>query len=50
MIDLAFGPDGALYVAEYDFNGWIAPFASVSNGDLLRCDVGAHTCGVVEMD
>lgn len=45
VIDAAFGPDGMLYVAEYDFGGWLDPFvAGLNTGDVQRCDVWTHTC------
>lgn len=42
VIDLAFGPDGMLYVLEYDEAGWLAVFdpATRAGGTLNRCDVG----------
>lgn len=36
VVDLAFGPDGLLYVAEFDTDGWLAPS---SGGAVLACDV-----------
>ncbi len=49
VIDLAFGPDGMLYVLEYDENSWLAPFVgAIAGGTISRCDVRAGTCTVVE--
>lgn len=36
VIDVAFGPDGLLYVAEFDRAGWFAPG---DGGAVLACDV-----------
>lgn len=53
VIDLAFGPDGDLYVVEYDLGGWLAPLVPPATpgystiGDLRRCDVDAGTCQIV---
>lgn len=46
IIDLAFGPDGYLYVAELDANGW---FEATENGNgeggvLSRCDAVDGSC------
>ncbi|MFP3915839.1 MAG: ScyD/ScyE family protein, partial [Actinomycetota bacterium] len=40
VIDVAFGPDGSLYVLEYDANGWWAAFGpgGPAGSRLLRCD------------
>lgn len=49
VIDLAFGPDGMLYVLEYDANSWLAPFiGAVAGGSISRCDVSvaSATCRV----
>ena len=49
VIDLAFGPDGMLYVLEYDENSWLAPFINaVAGGTINRCDISTTpgTCSV----
>lgn len=48
IIDLAFGPDGSLYVVEYDENSWLAVVTggALAGGTLDRCDVEAGTCQV----
>lgn len=40
VIDLAFGPDGLLYVVEYDANSWIAAFVPVlvAGGNISAYD------------
>jgi hypothetical protein len=50
VLDLAFGPDGALYVVEYDENGWFAAtqLGNPAGGTVNRCDVDAGTCTPVE--
>lgn len=50
VIDLEFGPDGYLYVVEYDENGWLAATAlgSAAGGAVKRCNVEVGTCEVVE--
>jgi hypothetical protein len=54
VIDLEFGPDGLLYVLEYDEAGWFATFnpMTVTNGTINRCDVSTMpaTCTVVVND
>jgi hypothetical protein len=55
IMDLAFGPDGTLYVAELDADGWLAvevlsgggPLAPVAGGTVKACDVGTGACSVV---
>lgn len=44
------GPDGALYVVEFDRNGWFAATGggSPGGGTIKRCDVGTGNCTVVE--
>ena len=46
VIDVEFGPDGSLYVVEYDENGWLAVVlgAPLAGGTVNRCDVEAGTC------
>jgi hypothetical protein len=48
VIDLEFGPDGYLYVVEYDANGWLAAFADPAGGAVKRCDVTTGECETVE--
>lgn len=49
VIDLAFGPEGNLYVVEYDENSWLAVFfGNAVGGTISSCDVGTGTCSVVE--
>lgn len=49
IIDLAFGPDGKLYVAELDEQSWAAvEFGFGGQGGTVNaCDVGTLTCDVV---
>lgn len=49
IIDLAFGPDGKLYVAELDEGSWAAVeiFGGGSGGTINACDVGTGNCTVV---
>ncbi|MFW6192126.1 MAG: ScyD/ScyE family protein [Gemmatimonadota bacterium] len=52
IIDLAFGPDGDLYVVEYDENGWLSvvvPAIPTAGGTVNRCDLDAGTCDVAEI-
>lgn len=50
VIDLEFGPDGLLYVVEYDANGWFAAtvLGDAAGGSISRCDVGTGSCTVVD--
>lgn len=52
MIDVEFGPDGYLYVVEYDENGWFAATAlgSPKGGTINRCDVETGQCTAVVED
>jgi hypothetical protein len=55
IIDLAFGPDGLLYVVELDENSWFAtnlpPQANaLAGGTISACDVEAPGCAVVTDD
>lgn len=53
VIDLAFGPDGMLYVIEYDANGFLAavvPAIPLGGGTLSRCDPDTGLCEEVETD
>lgn len=52
VIDLAFGPDGDLYVVEYDENGWLSvvvPTIPTDGGTVNRCDLDSGTCEVAEI-
>jgi hypothetical protein len=46
IIDLAFGPDGLLYVAELDEASWAAVeiFQAPAGGTINACDVSTQTC------
>lgn len=47
IIDLAFGPDGFLYVVELDENSWFAttlPSQPLAGGTISACDVTVPTC------
>ncbi len=48
-IDVAFGPDGNLYVVEYDENNWFAAtvLAAPGGGTVNRCDLGTGDCVMV---
>lgn len=49
IIDLEFGPDGMLYLVEYDKNGWLsAVIGNPAGGTVKRCDVGSGDCEIVE--
>ena len=49
VIDLEFGPDGMLYIVEYDKNGWLqAVIGNAAGGAVKRCDTGTGDCEVVE--
>ncbi|MBW3612368.1 MAG: ScyD/ScyE family protein [Chloroflexi bacterium] len=48
VIDVEFGPDGALYVVEWDAAGWLSALFGVgAGGTVQRCDVGAGSCAVM---
>lgn len=49
IIDVAFGPDGMLYVVEYDENNWFraVELDDPAGGTVHRCDVGTGDCQVV---
>jgi hypothetical protein len=46
VIDVEFGPDGYLYVVEYDENGWFAATAlgNPAGGTINRCNVETGQC------
>lgn len=49
VIDVVFGPDGALYVVELDESGWLAPIVGGAvGGAIKRCDIDTGNCTVVE--
>jgi len=49
IIDLAFGPDGSLYVAELDEASWAAVeiFQTPAGGTINACDVATQACDEV---
>lgn len=52
VIDLEFGPDGNLYVVEYEQNGFLATVAPdlgipLAGGTVKRCDVATDSCEIV---
>lgn len=51
IIDVETGPDGKLYVVEYDEGGWISAFAPAFSlgGTISACDLGG-SCDVVAED
>lgn len=52
VIDVAFGPDGRLYVVEMDRNGWLAGLilGNPAGGTIRSCDTGTGACGIVADD
>lgn len=52
IIDLTFGPDGSLYVAEFDEASWAAVeiFHTPAGGTINRCDVTSSSCVEVATD
>lgn len=52
IIDLAFGPDGKLYVAEFDEASWAAVeiFGGGVGGTINACDLDSLTCDEVATD
>lgn len=45
VIDVEFGPDGALYVVGWDAAGWLAALMGAgAGGTVQRCDVGTGIC------
>jgi hypothetical protein len=49
IIDLAFGPDGMLYVAEFDEASWAAVeiLQAPTGGTINACDVATQACSAV---
>jgi len=55
IVDLAFGPDGTLYVVELDAASWLAVelaagpggLTPVAGGRIKACDVATGTCGTI---
>lgn len=49
VIDVEFGPDGKLYVVEYEANSWLAQFVGAPNlgGSVKACDVNTGDCTTV---
>jgi hypothetical protein len=50
VIDIEFGPDGYLYVVEFDKNGFfpVVVFEDLGLGTVKKCDVSANSCVIVE--
>lgn len=50
IIDMAFGPDGLLYVVELDEATWFAVevLHAPTTGTINACDVAAHACTVLQ--
>jgi hypothetical protein len=47
VIDVEFGPDGRLYVVEYDANSWLAavvPAIPLGGGSIHACDIATGVC------
>jgi len=51
IINMAFGPDGSLYVVEYDEAGWLTSLGvgTPEGGTVNKCDVGNGTCEVATL-
>lgn len=52
VIDVEFGPDGYLYVVEYEQNGFLATVAPafgipLAGGTVKRCDVTTDSCEII---
>jgi hypothetical protein len=52
VIDIEFGPDGYLYVVEYEQNGFLATVAPglgipLAGGTVKKCDVTDKTCEII---
>lgn len=51
VIDVEVGPDGYLYVLEYDRNGWFdATEGNPDGGQLSKCDIVMGSCDVIYGD
>lgn len=51
IVDLAFGPDGTLYVVEMDEASWLAAELGIPTGGTVdACDVTTGDCSVVAAD
>ncbi len=56
VIDVEFGPDGLLYVVEYDERGWLPALIELGSEDpifegaIKACDVGSDACAPVDSD
>lgn len=53
VIDMEFGPDGKLYVVEFERNGFLATVAPdleipMAGGTVKRCDVADNSCEIIE--
>lgn len=51
VIDIEFGPDGYLYVVEFEKNGFLAavdPAISLDGGTVKKCDVDTDSCEIIE--
>lgn len=53
VIDIEFGPDGYLYVVEYEKNGFLATVApdfgiSLAGGAVKKCDLNSNNCDIIE--
>lgn len=53
VVDLEFGPDGQLYVVEYEENGFLATVAPglgipLAGGSVKRCNLAANSCEIIE--
>lgn len=51
IIDMTFGPDGYLYVVEYDEAGWLTSIGigDPAGGTVDRCDIEAGVCEVANI-
>lgn len=51
IIDVALGPEGDLYVVEYDEAGWLTAVGvgTPEGGTVNRCDLGTETCEIAEI-
>ncbi len=51
IVDLEFGPDGTLYVAELDAAGWFATegefITPAAGGTIRACDVDTGDCPII---